>query len=92
MTTITPLAGRAKPAAASAASLGCNARGLSDEQAREVLNNTLEAVAARVCLAHEYLYTGEIDEAKKVLKRLRAVLPEPSSKALACACVESAED
>ena len=88
MTTITPLAGRAKPAASSRGSPGCNGRGLS---ATEMTDPVLDAIAARVRLAHECLHTGEIDEAKKVLKQLRAVLPEPSVKAMACACVQAAE-
>ena len=86
--TITPLAGRAKPAASSRGSLGCNARGLS---ATEMTDPVLDAIAARVRLAHECLYTGEVEQAKDILKRLRGVLPEPSVKAMACACVEAAE-
>ena len=89
MTTITPLADRAPSADSSCGSPGCNGRGLS---ATEMTDPVLDAIAARVRLAHECLHTGEVERAKAILKRLRGVLPEPSVKAMACVCVESVED
>jgi hypothetical protein len=86
---INPLADRVTSAASSNGSPGCNGRGLS---ASTITDLDIELMAARLRLAYECLHTGEIEKAKAVIRRMRAVMPEATTSALSLVVLESTED